>query len=516
MKQFWTRNKLIIICGGLLLLLGLFLRLYRLTNMPVFADEAIYIRWAQVMRAEETLRFLPLSDGKQPLFMWIVIPFLKFISDPLVAGRLVSAVCGLVTAIGIFLVTQQIFKSAKLGLIAMGLYIVSPFAVFFDRMALVDSMLTMFSVWTFYLSVLNTSLLRLDLSLITGFVIGGALLTKSPGLFYVILLPTTLLLISWPKGTKEKFQIFGKYVLLLGISVLLGIGIANILRLGPNYSLLKVRNLDYVYRYVHILQSPLSPLLSHLGAAWEYFRILGPWSLIVLFLSGAVSLFFKKPKTAVVILFWCLFPFLAVLEYGKTLTARYILFTLPFVVILAASVFTNSKKWLYIGSGIILGLMLIQSLFLDFKFMGNIQKATLPRSERAGYLEGWTSGYGIAEVAQYIKSEVKTLSQGKQIIVGTEGYFGTLPDGLQIYLNNTPQVTVIGVGLGIDRVPTPLFESKKAGNKTYLVINDSRLMVKPETIGLKLIAAYPKALQPDGVKESLLFLEVTDEAVSEK
>ena len=56
-------------------------RLYQLTLLPVFADEAIYIRWAQVMKAESTLRFLPLSDGKQPLFMWSVIPFFKLFSD---------------------------------------------------------------------------------------------------------------------------------------------------------------------------------------------------------------------------------------------------------------------------------------------------------------------------------------------------------------------------------------------------------------------------------------------------
>ena len=66
------------------------LRLPNLTLQPIFADEAIYIRWAQVMRAEPTLRFLSLSDGKTPLFMWAMIPFLKVFSDPLFAGRFLS------------------------------------------------------------------------------------------------------------------------------------------------------------------------------------------------------------------------------------------------------------------------------------------------------------------------------------------------------------------------------------------------------------------------------------------
>src|SRR3990167_3465310 len=76
-------------------------RVYHLTQIPVFVDEAIYIRWSQVMRAEPSLRFLPLSDGKQPLFMWLTMPALKFIADPLFAGRIVSVVAGLFTLLGL-------------------------------------------------------------------------------------------------------------------------------------------------------------------------------------------------------------------------------------------------------------------------------------------------------------------------------------------------------------------------------------------------------------------------------
>ena len=57
---------------GIIIVFFLF-RLINLTILPIFADEAIYIRWSQVMKAEPTLRFLPLSDGKQPLFVWIWI-----------------------------------------------------------------------------------------------------------------------------------------------------------------------------------------------------------------------------------------------------------------------------------------------------------------------------------------------------------------------------------------------------------------------------------------------------------
>ena len=68
-----------IFAGLMILLIAVILRFSYPNSLPVFADESIYIRWAQIMRSEATLRFLPLSDGKQPLFMWAAIPFLKII-----------------------------------------------------------------------------------------------------------------------------------------------------------------------------------------------------------------------------------------------------------------------------------------------------------------------------------------------------------------------------------------------------------------------------------------------------
>ncbi len=111
MKKIFDEYKSVLIFAPLIFLIALFLRIFRLTYLPVFADEAIYIRWSQIMAAESTLRFLPLSDGKQPLFMWILMLFVRRLHDPLFAGRLLSAVSGLATLVGVFSLTYILFKS---------------------------------------------------------------------------------------------------------------------------------------------------------------------------------------------------------------------------------------------------------------------------------------------------------------------------------------------------------------------------------------------------------------------
>ena len=98
--KIFVKYKFSIIASLAIIFLYFLLRVPNLTKIPVFVDEAIYIRWAQVMQNEPTLRFLPLSDGKQPLFMWLIIPALKVFSDPLVAGRMVSVLAGFGTLVG--------------------------------------------------------------------------------------------------------------------------------------------------------------------------------------------------------------------------------------------------------------------------------------------------------------------------------------------------------------------------------------------------------------------------------
>ena len=515
MKKFLKNNWAYLI--GIFIVLVLFsLRFVNLTIIPVFADEAIYIRWAQVMRAEETLRFLPLSDGKEPLFMWTMIPFFKIFSDPLVAGRMVSVVSGFGTMAGVFLLTYLLFKNKKASLISSFIYAASPFTFFFDRMSLVDSMLSMFGVWTFIFSYLAIKKERWDFAMLAGFALGGAWLTKSSALFFAIMLPSLWLFAPWKKNLTKNFIVFFKSLFLSLTTIIIGYGFYNILRLGPNFHLIASRNMDYVYPINHFLTSPFDPLKTFLTASARWISVMGPWPVILMAFGGIVLNFKKHKKEILILTLWFLFPIFVQSEFAKSFTARYILFSIPYLIIIAGSLFSyESKKWQNILKYGVLVLFAVLSGIFNYRLITSPYKADLPRSERSGYLEEWTAGQGIAETADYLIKEDAALPDEK-IVIGTEGYFGTLPDGLQMYLNNYPEITAIGVGLTFDFVPKDLINSKAYGDKTYLLVNASRFTGNAEYLGLSLIKEFPKAEKPNGTHDSLLLFEVTDEALKSK
>jgi len=500
----------------LIIIFAFAIRVYHLTILPVFADEAIYIRWSQVMGAEATLRFLPLSDGKQPLFMWILMFIVRRFSDPLFISRLLSVFTGLGTLIGIFFLTQLLFKSKKNSLLAAFIWAICPIAFFFDRMALVDSMLTMFGIWTLFFAVLTAKLKRLDTAMIGGFMLGFALLTKSPALFFTILIPTTWI---YAKNFKDLIKI----ILLTVVTLIIGYAMYNILRLGPDFATISSRNQDYIFPISHLWTNPKDPFVFHIAEIFtDWFEKMGPGIGLVLGVIGIFHAWRKNWRETLIVFAWFFIPLIVQSEYAKVFTVRYILMTIPFFVILISISLLKTKTKL--SNAITLTLLIIfivQALLFDKALVTNPEAANLPSSERSGYLEEWSAGTGIKQVADYIKNQYSS-DPAKQIVVGTEGYFGTLPDGLQIYLNSNPKIIVVGTGLNFSDVPSQLKAAYKNGDATYFVVNSDRIQVKPtdyERLGLKLITSYPKALRREhesheyvmfGPQESLLFFQIVE------
>ncbi len=483
--------------GILLLLVAVFafaIRVLGITKIPVFADEAIYIRWSQVMRAEPTLRFLPLSDGKQPLFMWIAIPFLKLFLNPLVSGRMVSVLSGVGTLLGIASLSFILLRSKKAALLSAFLYALSPFTLFFDRMSLVDSLLSLTGIWFFVFLLISVKKLRWDFAMLAGFALGAALLTKSPGLFFLMIAPLSILFAPW--GTKRPvilcFQIVGLWL----TTAIIGYVMSQILRLGPNFQMIAIRNLDYVFPVSHILTNAKDPFISNLDRALQWIIEMAPFEVIVMAIFGY---FASVKKLNIKLLFLVVafaFPLLVGSMYSKSFTARYILFTLPPLFVLAGFTTLFKKKW-YLA---IVFLFAIHSIYFDFLLISSPVQAPIPESERSGYFEEWSSGTGIIEAANYIKQEAAT-HPGEHIIVGTEGYFGTLPDGLQMYLEKIPNIVVIGTGLDFKQIPNQLIEAKKSGAKTYFVVNSSRLDKTFKTNGLTLLYSVKKELRMPNTHE---------------
>lgn len=473
----------------LLLVFGI-TRLVNLGLLPIFADEAIYIRWAQLIWQKTYYFFIPLSDGKTPLFMWLLAPLLKFGADPLLTGRVLSVVSGLGTLIGVYFLVKTLFDK-KTALVAAILVILQPFLLFYDRLSLTDSLLTALVIWSVYFTY--QLLLRPSArnGIILGLLAGAVLLTKPSGLLFLLL---NLLLLS-----VKKIKKLVKPGLLAAV---IALGLYNLLRLSSAFPLISSRSQDYLRSNQEIIHGFFRYFLPTFKVFFSWLVSYLSWPAILLVIISLL-LAVKKRITIIIILFiWALVPLLVQVSIGKIIYPRYLLPIVPFLLIICSWGLTKFNKFVWL-----LGILFLfyWSRF-DWLLLTNPIKAPLDPSERGQYLKEWSAGYGLKEIKDYLNN----LPRDQQVLVATEGSFGTLPNGLEIYFTNSKNIQILGVGFPSNTVSPAMEQALKEGKAVYLVANFNRYNFSDEK-RLNLIAEYPRPGGPalsgrEG--EKLMFYEV--------
>lgn len=462
-------------------------RLIHLTGMPIFTDEAIYIRWSQIGARDANWRFISLTDGKQPMFTWIAMVLLRVLPnwDPLFVGRLVSVIAGFLSITGIGVLAYTLLKSKRVALFACFLYAISPFSLMYDRMALYDSLVAAFSIWNLTLAILLVRTNRLDVALVFGLMLGMGMLNKTSGFFSLYLLPLTLILFDWKKSNKVKRLI--TWAMLAVFAALLSQVLYSVLRLSPLLHIIKDKDALFVYPIGEWVTHPFRFLEGNLRGMfdwlWRYLSV--PFVLAVL---GSV-LTKKISRDRVLLLLWWVVPFFLLATFGKVLYPRYLLFMIMPLFILAATsvdwVFKHVKNRFVL---LILFLFLtIPSVYASMYVVVDPSRAMVPRADTGQYVNDWPAGGGVKEVTAYLSK----IAESEKIAIYTEGTFGLLPYAIELYLVDHPNVKLKGIW-PIPGTPPPEILDDAARVPTFFILNQTQ--IAPPEWPLEKLYEYQKGI----------------------
>lgn len=542
------------IAAALLLSSYIFLRLYNIMSLPIFTDEAIYVRWSQIARYDASWRFISLTDGKQPSFVWLAMTVMRFVQDPLLAGRLVSVFAGLATMVGLYFLGRELFKNKWIGILSSFLYLIFPMALVYDRMALYDSLVGAIMIWSLYLCVLLVRTVRLDIALILGMVIGGGMLTKTSAFFSAPLLFATYLIFDWKQKLRNRRLI--QLIALSLLSIVMGFGFYSVLRLSPFYHIINDKNSLFAYPLNEWLQHPTLYFVSNLrgifdwmltyltppifmliiasfmvGKKWSrrdltaLIKISVPFMAIILVLNILNSMrYLKTPsveiqtllpyvfsalifiiigasfirrydfwKEKIVLFLWFFIPFVYLAFFGKTLYPRFIFFMLlPLLPLASLSIYGLVG---FIKNKIFLGIIVLlfigMSLYSNYFILTNIAIAPIPRSDYDQYINNWPAGGGTKEVITYLDEK----SKKEKIYVASLGTFGSLSTyAVEIYLGDNKNVEKGGIYPVPSEIPKDL--QKKAGEiPVFLFVSNQKEFEEAiKNWPITLIAEYRKGV----------------------
>jgi len=320
--------------GFLVLLLFGITRLLNLSGFPIFTDEAIYIHWAQLMRNDWDDLFISKMDGKQPLYMWLVALALNFKSDPLITGRCITILASLCSIVGIFYIGRTLFNY-RVGFFAALSWIFLPYLLFFDRLALVDGLLTAFGVWSVVMAVYIIKNPKSGILpfLILGGLLGCAYMTKATALLLVPI-PFAFLLLGGKWGERQWVY---RSLAALGCAALVALPyFLSQTGLAISDRDLIVHRQDLVLTPSELLSLPWAIWYRNAEIIWEFYCAYITWPLLTLLGFAIGSIFLEKNNLGIGVVFWAIFPTLAIVLVAKGFFSRYFIIALPPLTILAA------------------------------------------------------------------------------------------------------------------------------------------------------------------------------------
>jgi Dolichyl-phosphate-mannose-protein mannosyltransferase len=388
-----------------LLLLGS-LAFIHLMSLPIFEDEGSQLRW--IRRAIEAGEWLqPLSEGK-PLEAWPMVPLVRLGIPALMAMRSMHVLAGMIAAVLTYRLALEVGDRRTAFVIGV-LLVICPFLVYLQRLALSDVFMCAAGAWVL-LSVVKWVKLpvwRRAAELAVALVL--AAFCKLPvGFVFLIAMPLALLLMpaSERRGLLRPPAITKLLAAHAPVALLaLAVSVVAIVRLqrgqAPGFGLQDLIGIGMGrYRDISEVIGVSRPhLFDEIAAQLS-------WPVTVIGVVGLTAGAFSKDWRQRWLIAAGAVPMLAMSLLAAFWFPRYLLFTLPPLIVVAASGWRD----ITLRAGRLQRPVQFGVLAVCVGFMGRQSEliicdppaAKWSRLDRFQYFEGWTSGYGYPEAAKFV------------------------------------------------------------------------------------------------------------------
>lgn len=389
-----------------LVIIFLLTRLINSNSLPLFSDEAYVISKADDIWITGDLLGM-LKYTTQPVLIWLVALFIKLPLGVVFAGRLVSAILGLTTAITLgWLASKYIHPQAKW--LAFLLVMLLPFSFFYDRTLMFESSLGAFMTLSIGLPIVGLPLAILTKQIgwlvlpISLFLHRNNKKLVAVSLLFAIIIPFAVWFIalgSWDDVFKINFTQTGA-------------GLGTNVNFKGNLLRAKLWLVSYITWPILILA--FTGLIKEFIFSFKK-RVLSP-----VFIIGLWSIFVLIFEAKVAVIFYprYLYPMII----GIVLTAT----SASWWLYKFASVFNNLAYRLVLAIAIFI-LMLYPSIKFDYTLINSARSAPLALEDRFQFFEDWTSGIGSIQIEKEVDSFINNRENMLHVYVeGENSYFVTL------------------------------------------------------------------------------------------
>jgi 4-amino-4-deoxy-L-arabinose transferase-like glycosyltransferase len=494
-----------------LTLAALAVRLPALRALPVFGDEAVFLHLARLLSQDPAGNlWISLQVAMAPLHLWALALALPVSPDPVLAGRLLSVVAGAALVPALFRAATRIGalfsardadapgRVRKAALWAAAILAVSPFFVFSDRLARVDSL---FALEVTVVAAVSIELAQAALAgngvvtrgLILGLCMGITMLTRQAVSYALWGLPALAFLLSPGEGTPAGRTRAATRAFLVGCGVSIWLAAAL---WTPMLLVRRTDAPDLMTRIFHLpethpaigLVTRVELIQRNLGIALAAFgRYLTP-PVCFLAVAGAVAL--TRPgrrRAALFLVGWEALLIAPTVFFAGDYFPRYALpAALPIVVaagygaaallsrIRAARLPSPTPGILAAG---FVGALFLWPLLVLARGERDWRRWPFLAIDRDQFVTGPQAGFATEQAIRFLESKAAK----RPITVLTPEFSGNPTDAVWLYLADRPGVRL---SYAVDALRTPLLEADPRDPNVIRLAGDLRARVPPENVVL--------------------------------
>jgi|GEM_PF-1646966 len=453
----------------ILFVLFFLLRIFQLTKLPIFNDEAIYLDWGWRETHEPGYLFYSLYDAKQPFLMWLFGISETVFSDPLFAGRFVSVLFGVLSAVGLYKVGQKI-RNKKAGIIAVFCYLIIPIFTFYDRQALMEAAIGSIGIWIFYYLLLMRKTQTDRYPILIGLLLGIGFMIKSQSLLFFA--PLFILgAFSIFKRSEKTSIVLKKHALVLFtffITIIL-------LLLQPEYWRTLSLNSKYVLTIPEFFHFPIqiwiASAIANLSIIF-FFITPGVMLLSSLYLISVIKQRSRETKDEELMVFWFITVLLLQTLFIKSTSQRYLVSYLPLIALFTAFMLNSITKpiahraaYLLLLPALLLSVLQLLNPVSYISFMSKLT----PYAE-LGYIRGYTSGVLVKDVVSFLEKK----GEKEKIAIGIAKNTGN-PESALIAYSHKNSVFTVGYIDGSDlQINLDKYDCLSVGKPLYFVAREDQ------------------------------------------
>lgn len=444
-------------------------RLYNLTLLPLSGSEATPLTWAlQAQQARDWSDWLAaVREAAQPLHSWLLAPVISLSLDRVLAARLLSVASGAITLALVVALTQRLFGRPAACAAAL-VYVCAPLTLLHDRLALPAALVAALSflvLWCLQAWCKQPSTWRTG---VLGIALGLALLTSLQSLALLFVVPGVVAL--WRPAVLRRWWSLVNAYLLAGLlfSVVFTDPLAGIVAapapeppvpaaVAPDWitnarSLAAAAWTYLTWPFVALLGGTLvaagaAGLWGRLatersdverrvvetssGSTWRGGGVCLLWSA-----GSAVGVLISEPAPTAANLVFVATPTFPLVGWGlaRLTTAAQ---RLPALVSRAEPIAVNAVAQNTVA-GIVLGVCIAPAVVWDWSLLTAPTRVAWHvgpgTSDRARYVEGRQSGYGLGEIVDRLRAA----AEHQRVVVFTADTAGLPRDGVRVLLGDGP------------------------------------------------------------------------------